>query len=335
MQYREKEVEYLGLCPSGEDDILKHIESCGRRCYRSAHKIDWENRSFEKFYRMLTGHGHLAAIEHSNIVVELQVETQEAFDTVYTSFVMSALYNMQYFRLMPNEEEFKITISGNVRAWLEFFESKYWFSLYFDLGNFLNEEYPIVFEKINGYLDINRDLREAIPDIENDRAVAGSVTMRIVTDEEQSLNYEVYDAYDIPIYTFAVYTDRGITHEIVRHRVMSYAQESTRYCNYKKIGGIEMIPFEFPPELTEKYEAYVAQGEALYNDMLSAGVKPQLARNVLPHSLKTEISISGRMSGWRHFVKLRDSGYAHPDIRFVAREVKDALGIEGPVDEAA
>lgn len=78
----------------------------------------------------------------------------------------------------------------------------------------------------------------------------------------------------------------------------------------------------------------MAQVEELYGEMLSYKVKPGLARNVLPNSLKTEIAMSGRMSGWLHFIELRDSKAAHQDIRFVAEQIKNYLGL-GESEEAA
>ena len=119
--------------------------------------------------------------------------------------------------------------------------------------------------------------------------------------------------------TFRITTDRGISHEIVRHRVgMSYSQESTRYVKY---GDIEVIE----PEFSDKDEEYqhwldAMQGaEKTYKSLIDTGLAPQHARSVLPNSLKTEIVVTGNYRAWRHFLTLRMDKAAHPQIRKVSR----------------
>ncbi len=334
MEIMEKAVEYLGMCPSNEDEMLKHIEVCGRRCYKSEHKIDHNARSFEKFYKMLLNNGHMSAIEHSNVVIEIGCESIDAFEIMYSHFVQSALTQMAYFRIMPIYGDLKIIISANVRAWNEFLMRKWWFAPYKEVAEFLLSEYPIVFSKVPQYLETNLPERANVPELEDDLAACGEFTMRVVPDQEMLLNFDVYDEFDIPIYTFIAYTDRGISHEIVRHRVLSYSQESTRYVNYKS-NGIQLINWPVPEKLLGQYNDVMSRVEELYNNLITEGVKPQFARNVLPNSMKTEIAMSGRISGWSHFVDLRDSDAAHPDIRFIARYVKETLGLGETESSAA
>lgn len=118
-------------------------------------------------------------------------------------------------------------------------------------------------------------------------------------------------------------TDRGVTHEIVRHRISSYSQESTRYCNYtsEKFGNeITVIaPFFYPPN-SSQYEIWKESCLASENAyiQLIANSKPQEARTVLPNSLKTEIAVTYNFREWRHFFKLRCSRQAHPQMQQVA-----------------
>lgn len=114
--------------------------------------------------------------------------------------------------------------------------------------------------------------------------------------------------------------DRGISHELVRHRVASFAQESTRYCNYAndKFGNeLTFIrPFFF--ENTWRYDVWYEQMEEAENDYLELvlnGVKPEEARSVLPNSLKTEIVVTANYREWRHIFNLRCSPNAHPQMR--------------------
>lgn len=134
--------------------------------------------------------------------------------------------------------------------------------------------------------------------------------------------------HEAPIeFSFAavkIVCDRGVSHEIVRHRLFSYAQESTRYCNYSKDGFGNEISVIKPSVLEEGTAAYAAwengckQAEASYFVMLNAGETPQIARDVLPTSLKTEINVGGNYREWRHFFKLRCARDAHPQIREIA-----------------
>lgn len=118
--------------------------------------------------------------------------------------------------------------------------------------------------------------------------------------------------------------DRGVSHEIVRHRLASYCQESTRYCNYIKddFGGeITVIKPCYLVEGTKSYfdwKESCEKSESAYFDMLEFGCKPQEARAVLPNSLKTEIMMTANLREWRHFFRLRCSKAAHPQMREVA-----------------
>ena len=130
--------------------------------------------------------------------------------------------------------------------------------------------------------------------------------------------------------------DRGITHEIVRHRLASYSQESTRYCNYSKDKFGEEITVIDPRGHVTSEELYIWQeamehAERLYFRMLEAGAPPQMARSVLPNSLKTEIVMTCNLREWRHFLKLRTGKAAHPQIRQIADPLLAELQARIPV----
>ncbi len=118
--------------------------------------------------------------------------------------------------------------------------------------------------------------------------------------------------------------DRGVTHEIVRHRIASYSQESTRYCNYSKdkFGGeITFIRPCFWAEDDEKFALWKETMQSIedsYVKLISLGAKPEEARSILPNSVKTEIMVTMNLREWRHFFKLRTAERAHPQIREVA-----------------
>lgn len=115
-------------------------------------------------------------------------------------------------------------------------------------------------------------------------------------------------------------TDRGISHEIVRHRLASYSQESTRYCNYggKDIEFIDCSDFLPAGYACQLWEQGIADISLRYKKMIELGVPPQIARNILPNSLKTEIIMTANLREWRHFFRLRCSPKAHPQMRELA-----------------
>jgi thymidylate synthase (FAD) len=138
--------------------------------------------------------------------------------------------------------------------------------------------------------------------------------------------------------SYKVICDRGVSHEIVRHRLFSYAQESTRYCDYGKSGEIVIIqtPLNDPKYTTKKivyndalntfectpYSTWthcIETCEEAYNLLREMNVPPQIARSVLPNALKTEIVITGNFREWRHFFELRTNPKAaHPQMVEVA-----------------
>lgn len=143
--------------------------------------------------------------------------------------------------------------------------------------------------------------------------------------------------------------DRGVSHELVRHRIASFAQESTRYCNYSnnKFGG-ECAYIDITPgmnldtkmrnmsseELTEVYIEWVSameDAEKHYMRMLELGATPQIARSVLPNSTKTEITITANYREWRNFFKLRVPKTAHPQMREVTIQLLNELKSKIPV----
>lgn len=125
-----------------------------------------------------------------------------------------------------------------------------------------------------------------------------------------------------------VVCDRGVSHEIVRHRIASYTQESTRYCNYSQDRFGSVITFIMPsffkgmqgtPKMRKLWMTAMETAEHTYLALLDAGAKPEDARSVLPNSLKTEIYITMNLREWRHFFALRTAPAAHPDMRILAQ----------------
>ena len=137
--------------------------------------------------------------------------------------------------------------------------------------------------------------------------------------------------------TFKIICDRGISHEIVRHRLASYSQSSTRYCDYsgEKFGG--ELTFIKPCFWAEDDENFLLWRETMatleknYLAMRKNGARPEEARSILPNSLMTEIFMTANLREWRHFLKLRTSKRAHPQMRQIALKIFDILNEKLPV----
>jgi len=133
--------------------------------------------------------------------------------------------------------------------------------------------------------------------------------------------------------------DRGVSHELVRHRIASFSQESTRYCNYgaEKHGGeVSFIDIRggFPEMNATSHSRWIesmGHAEAMYLDMIRAGSTAQEARSVLPNSVKTEVVMTANPREWRHVFKLRASAAAHPQMREVINPLLETFKAAWPI----
>lgn len=130
------------------------------------------------------------------------------------------------------------------------------------------------------------------------------------------------------IVTVRFVCDRGVSHELVRHRMASFSQESTRYCNYSRDKFDNEITVVKPLGLAgiayDIWENSCMMAERSYMQLLDEGVKPEMARSVLPNSLKTEVVMTANLREWRHILALRTDKAAHPQMR----ELMDGLLVE-------
>jgi len=140
-------------------------------------------------------------------------------------------------------------------------------------------------------------------------------------------------------FTVKFICDRGVTHELVRHRLCAFSQESTRYCNYS--GGLTfIIPLwlqnglkegEYKEQETAPIDVWtwcnsMLKAEKDYKHLLQIGWTPQQARSVLPNSLKTEIVTTANLREWKHIFNMRTSNAAHPQIREIMIPLQTEIG---------
>jgi len=130
--------------------------------------------------------------------------------------------------------------------------------------------------------------------------------------------------------TIKIATDRGVTHELVRHRLASYAQESTRYCNYSKekfSGELTVVePIDWGKYSEEQKECWMAgmqSAEKYYFKAIELGLKPDIARSFLPHAVKADIIMKCNWRELLHILKVRTTEKAHPNIRKIFNDIKE------------
>lgn len=303
-----------------EPDPIKLIEFAGRTCCKSEDKITED--SANKFVKMLTKSGHLSVLEHG----------QAAFDV--ESYMFDHIGRTPHSQFIRRSQVGERTIiSANFRAWEEFFEAYY--SLYEN-------------KALHPIQALNQDLCSRYPGVFMRLWYSNptdSFFQRITEDKMTSEEKLIHATR-----TCRFVTNRGVTHELVRHRHQwAYSQESTRYVKYD--GEMEFIlPAwfkEFTPNprplshIQEDEEYKSKMGQSLWEDaiqeaednylqLLKWGWKPEQAREVLPNSLKTEIVCTAPLSEWKHMLKLRTSKAAHPQMKALMKPVLSDLKEELP-----
>ena len=275
-----------------ESDPFKKIEKVGRTCYKSEDKIT--EGSARKFYHGLVNRQHTAMVEHAVFV--FQFGHAEDFYSLKSRAPKHLNFTDDYGRFL---------VSGNLRAINE-------------LGSFslCRAVYDVDPELV--YNDSVKEFIETCGIVKTARVV-DFLTLPNITENEFMNHFYM---------TFLFITDRGVSHEIVRHREASYAQESTRYCNYVKaqFGGeltfIKPTGWDsLPDHIKFRYQSAWGWAEDEYARLISYGQTPQQARAVLPNALKTEIIMTACAGELEHFFDLRSrgtTGAPHPDIKTVA-----------------
>ena len=245
-------------------DIFKHIELCGRTCYKSTDKIT--EASSEPFVDRMIDSKHYAMLEHGTVYLKKRIL---GFDDILLHKYLTNKYS-------------KAFIVNDVV--------------------YITTNYRVITE--NSW---NRDLKYLCNPTEYHEK---RITVKFVC-------------------------NRQVSHEFVRHRVFSFAQESTRYCNYTKDKFDGQLTFIKPCWINEEYVPgeykgsdqfivlieYLENVESTYNFMINSGWKPQQAATVLPNALKTELIMTGFVSDWKHFFDLRaigTTGAPHPQAKELA-----------------
>lgn len=294
---------------------VQRIERAGRVCYKSEDKITVT--SGEPFCRkLLNVLKHESVFEH--VSLGFQVTGEQYVRLQHWPFRPTNWpVSRAHLRYTANRE--RCVISGNIRAWRDTLKLRDDISA---IAKALVQWYPLFFADLSPCTE----------------RYLGEVPERVYV-------YTPAELLEHETTTVKFIVDRGVTHELVRHRPVAYSQESTRYCNYGKTGH---VTFVIPPWLSILPGTYIAEpysnvfdsaarwygamraAELAYLGLLNDGWSPQQARSVLPNSLKTEIVATATLRQWRHILSLRTAENAHPQMREVMCPLKADMQIRYP-----
>lgn len=314
------------LTRSSRMSELQWIEQIARVCYKSEDKITEDGQSAKDLLGKLLNRNHYAMIEHASIILKMDY----VFYSQIKHYVelINELNCMMHTYLKFSVVEDRFLVSGNMRAWLDFIKA-------------CNDAmYPIpaaVLLAIGGAADTGEILEsrqmifgkyvdfEKVLNAEYDLNTCREIRLCDLETNQEMLTH-------CPV-TVKWTCDRGVSHELVRHRDASWAQESTRYCNYSKdkhgnectfidLGpGMELdavvakLPEGVKEEIYRIWSDAMEYAENAYLQMTTLGATPQISRSVLPNSTKTEIVMTATMDEWVKFFDLRVPASAHPQMR--------------------
>lgn len=307
--------EIMGECPRDIPAAKLKIESAGRTCYKSEEKIT--EGTAEKFVATMVKSGHHSVLEHSNLVF---VCRQPKWAAEVQRKVFECLGERLRF-IRTAIENGNVYLAGNYRAWHQTREmlEQQTASV---LGTHLHE---LISESLQGVFGYSFDERARLDNLNE-----GFIFERVTEIEKIPGRLRAF--------TVRIICDRGVTHEIVRHRPFAYSQESTRYVNYRNKGMAFIIPV-WAKNIVEKtheqgintrnltihefaWIRHMLESEGVYN-MLSDPADPnhwtaEKARSVLPNSLKTEIVVTGYAEDWAWMRHMRVPPTAHPQYREIS-----------------
>lgn len=288
-----------------DDNPMKHIEKIARVCYKSEDKIC--DGSDKKMIKSLYRNKHMAMFEHFIFIMEVKEMLYKSIEALKLDYFNMTHCNNRYL------------ISCNARSLINMVE---------DSDAEHHNTMAIVVECIRkeliGHIVKYYDCYELFG-MDRDNPPMLSTSINFVENSRTAMTAEEFVKHGWMSCKFT--TDRGITHEIVRHRKASFAQESTRYCNYgnNKFGKeITVIDQGFSGAGRSYWCESIMHAESMYLELLNAGATPQLARSVLPTCVKAEIVVTASVEEWLHIFELRSCGFTgspHP----MMKELMDKL----------
>lgn len=294
--------------PVEPGELLRRIELVGRVCYKSEDKIGPDTA--EKFISRIIKSGHESVLEHGTFCFEIPYEEMLNHNEIIWNCLNEIKNASTGFNYSVRKHP-SVLLSFNIRTLRDTCKKKPENPLVCSLITEIFKNYPILLE-----------------DLRNTATFYDYFKLRRI------LSYEMIETFTADELRKHYYSsvrficDRGVSHELVRHRIAAFSQESTRYCAYG--GGVTFI---IPPWVDVEPGDYPTLGslpargaewrwltsmkyaEENYQCLLQDGWSPQQARSVLPNSLKTEIVMTANLREWRHVFGLRAGKAAHPQMR--------------------
>ena len=311
MKVINADAEYLN---SSNLHPYQFMEMAGRTCYKSEDKIT--DISASKFVSGLLKAGHTAMLEHAHIIIQTTKEHALQFTEM--------LHKLNYYQNNGNYSNFiNISvngrsneignfISGSFRAFIQLLDVVDDYQLEY----VLHQHFPELFKAPID--DWECDIECAV--LSRDEFIDAVRYAYCFTDKNETANRIISKHLT---HTIKFTCDRGVSHEFVRHRLASFAQESTRYCNYSKDKFGNEITFIRPsywslrPKEMQMWEELCKSAETTYFNLINNGAAPQEARAILPNSLKTELIVTATEVEWQHIINLRyhgTTGKPHPQM---------------------
>lgn len=296
--------------PYTVENVYDHIERCGRTCYHSIDGI--KKDSAYPFVANLISRRHFSVLEHASFAFEVDHELYKYLQGlnfvcagdmqrgIYSEPVSMGAQSLNFTHVNVGGVN-RYLVSGNIRS--------------------LNTVRCTALS--------NEMARASIPVYTAPKSDTGRFSKCSFVSNVWGLTGLTREEIMAHVYfTYCIETDRGVTHELVRHRKMSFSQESTRYCNYSTDKFGNSLTFVKPHgydswnfSMKENFVDLLTSSERNYMGMLSSGATPQQARAVLPNSIKTTVVASTNVMGWMHFLNVRyfgATGAPHPDMKEVA-----------------
>lgn len=291
----------------GIDGIYKQVEIAGRTCYKSEDRIT--DTSSEEFVNRMISSKHTAMLEHGTIYLDVPLGSLGDDDEYMWKSSLIQIFKQNKYSIVKKYKD-NVNVNGiNV-----------------SIDHYAITTNLRVFEDQIDWDGMGKMRRDK------------KYSWELGLNKEYVLSFlcEPNDHHE-KRYTIKIVTDRGVSHEVVRHRAMSFAQESTRFCNYSRDKFGNELTFIRPTwysnvsdDVRLEFDNLCVNTEIVYMRLLSDGLTPQQARQFLPNAIKTEIVVTGFERDWTHFLELRyvgATGKPHPDIKYVAELIEKELNL--------
>ena len=279
------------------ENIKKHIEKCGRTCYKSEDKIT--DTSAEQFVEGILKSGHESVIEHANLIFQIAPENLDKITEV-----ASQVHGLHYTQ-SPTE----LLISGNMRTFR-------------DISRLGIHDFDDWFcQNGLGIFAIGS---------ERTHSLTGEITLKAVQYLDRSNSQDILNHI-----TIHMITNLSCYKDITRHRLASFSIESTRFCNYSKGKYGSELTILKPVNLevgTPEYDEWLScmeDAEKHYMKMCELGCRADQSRLCLPHSIKADVIMTADVAEWKHIFNLRCDKAAHPDVRKVMLAALELFHQEG------